>query len=130
MFSLAQASVSLLPFPPIPMQAMFNLLLRFCPRKSAGKPNATAPVARELVLINSRRSTRESSAVSGNFREGNLGDGLDTRSEYTAPLPRFLLESLLASHPRVSLNKRPSHHLAIFSAKTAFTGLSRRQDEM
>src|SRR5215475_1207836 len=77
------------------MQAMFNLLLRFCPRKSAGKPNATAPAARELVLINSRRSTRESTAVSGAFKEGNFG--LDTRSEYTAQLPTSLLESLLAA---------------------------------
>src|ERR1700710_1691441 len=83
MFSLAQASVSLRPFPPIPMQAMFNLLLRFCPRKSVGTPSARVPAAKELVLINSRRSTRESAAVSRTFREGNFPVGFDTRTEYT-----------------------------------------------
>jgi hypothetical protein len=44
---------------------MFSLLLRFWPRKSAGTPNARAPAARELVLMNARRSTRESKRISG-----------------------------------------------------------------
>src|SRR6476469_8635276 len=87
MFSPAQASVSLRPFPPSPMQATFNLLLRFFPRKSAGAPNARAPAARELVLIKSRRSTRESSAGSGVFREGNFSVGFDTGTEYTRQGP-------------------------------------------
>src|SRR5882724_5660509 len=79
MFSSAQASVSLRPLPPIPMQAMFNLLLRFCPRKSAGTPNASAPTARELVLINSRRSIRERQVVSGAFSESDILDDFDTQ---------------------------------------------------
>src|SRR5579863_4974913 len=69
MVSPAQASVSLRPLPPIPTQAMFNLLLRFCPRKSAGTPKASAPAARELVLMNSRRSIREGTVFSGAFSE-------------------------------------------------------------
>jgi len=36
---------------------MFNLLFRFWPRKSVGTPNASAPTAREVVLIKSRRLT-------------------------------------------------------------------------
>src|SRR3984957_3971862 len=87
MFSPAQASVSLRPLPPIPMQAMFNLLLRFCPRKSAGTPNASAQAARELVLINSRRSIRESKVVSGAFSESNVWDGFDTRQDTLAGAP-------------------------------------------
>src|SRR5580698_9712713 len=73
MFSPAQASVSPRPLPPIPTQAMFNLLLRFWPRKSAGTPNANAPAARELVLINSRRPTRGSEGFSDFFIVGILG---------------------------------------------------------
>src|SRR4051794_38043957 len=57
------------------MQAMFSLLLRFCPRKSAGMPNASAPAARELVLMNSRRSIGESEVVSGVFIESDSLDG-------------------------------------------------------
>src|SRR5580704_11464643 len=87
MFSPAQASVSLRPLPPIPTQALFNLLLRFWPRNSAGTPNASAPAARELVLMNSRRSIRESKAVSGAFSESIFLDGFDTKQDTLAGAP-------------------------------------------
>src|SRR4051794_28842680 len=105
MFSPAQASVSLRPFPPIPMQAMFNLLLRFCPRTNAGTPNASAPAARELVLIKLRRSTR-GTAVSGVLREGNFSVGFDTRTEYTAPL-LLMRNALLGSDPPGRVFNKP-----------------------
>jgi|HubBroStandDraft_6_1064221.scaffolds.fasta_scaffold20435_3 hypothetical protein len=58
MFSPAQALYrSGLCHPIAPMEAMFNLLFRFWPRKSVGTPNASAPTAREVVLIKSRRLT-------------------------------------------------------------------------
>src|ERR1700749_4892066 len=81
MFSSAQASVSLRPLPPIPTQAMFNLLLRFCARKSAGTPKARAPAARELVLMNSRRSIGEGEVVSGDFIESTLWDRFHTKQD-------------------------------------------------
>src|SRR5580658_926000 len=75
MFSLAQASVSLRPFPPIaPTQAMFNLLFRFWPRKSVGTPNASAPAAREEVFIKSRRLTPGDETDSGEFKRGIVFD--------------------------------------------------------
>ena len=40
------------------MAAMLILLLRFCPRKSAGTPKVAAPAARAVVLINWRRVGR------------------------------------------------------------------------
>jgi hypothetical protein len=49
------------------MQAMFNLLFRFWPRKSVGTPNASAPAAREVVFIKSRRFTPEDETDSGEF---------------------------------------------------------------
>jgi hypothetical protein len=74
MFSLAQASESLRPLPPIPMQAMFNLLFRFWPRKSVGTPNARAPAAREVAFIKSRRLTPEGVMDSGEFDIGSFFD--------------------------------------------------------
>src|SRR5580693_5493065 len=96
MFSPAQASVSLLPLPPIPTQAMFNLLLRFCPRKSAGTPNASAPAARELVLRNSRRSIVESKVVSGAFSECIFWDDFNTQQHTLAGAPLIKIVSKLA----------------------------------
>src|ERR1035438_6602568 len=72
MFSPAQASVSLRPLPPIPMQPMFNLLFRFWPRKSVGTPNASAPAASEVVLIKSRRLTGKDETDTGDFLRGNF----------------------------------------------------------
>src|SRR5688572_33453039 len=43
-----------LPRPPEPMNAMFSLLLRFCPRKTAGAP-AITPAAVSVRPTNSRR---------------------------------------------------------------------------
>ncbi|MGA2535297.1 MAG: hypothetical protein ABSF53_04730 [Terracidiphilus sp.] len=63
---------------------MFNLLLRFCPRKSAGTPKASAPAARELDLMNLRRSIRESKVVSGDFSESDIWDGFDTQQNTLA----------------------------------------------
>jgi hypothetical protein len=71
MFSLAQASVSLRPLPPIPMQAMFNLLFRFWPRKSVGTPNASAPATSEVDFKKSRRLVREGKSRSAEFNRGN-----------------------------------------------------------
>src|SRR5580704_5758061 len=87
MFSSAQASVSLRPLPPIPMQAMFNLLLRFCPRKSAGTPNASPPAARQPVLINPRRSIRESEVFSADF-SGSVFGVFDTRKSIHSLVPK------------------------------------------
>ena len=77
MFSpaLAQASVSPRPLPPMaPTEAMFNLLFRFWPRKSAGTPKASAPAARAVVLMKSRRSRREDGTGSGEVIRNNLSE--------------------------------------------------------
>src|ERR1700679_3214379 len=72
MFSLAQASVSLMTLQTIPMLAMFNLLCRCWPRKSVGTPNASAPAAREVVFRKSRRLVREGKRGAGEFNRGNF----------------------------------------------------------
>jgi hypothetical protein len=56
------------------MQAMFNLLFRFWPRNSVGTPNASAPAAREVVFINSRRLAREGAMDCEEFNRDNLFD--------------------------------------------------------
>src|ERR1700685_3247803 len=85
MFSPAQASVSLRPLPPIPMQAMFNLLFRFWPRKSVGTPNASALAASEVVLIKSRRLTGEDEKDSGDFLRVNFFDRFHMNTRIQQP---------------------------------------------
>src|SRR5215469_11970987 len=106
MFSPAQASVSLRPLPPIPTQAMFSLLLRFCPRKSVGTPKANAPAAREPVLMNSRRPMEESKEDSGIFIFRSVDGNVSTHAKaYThravheqVPCVAILFGDLLAGN--------------------------------
>jgi hypothetical protein len=62
-------------------------------------PNASAPAARELVLINSRRSTRERTAVSGAFREDNFSVGFDTCTRIHCPTADALPFKYLSLRP-------------------------------
>ena len=89
--------MSLRPLPPIaPMQAMFNLLFRFWPRKSVGTPNASAPAAREVVFIKSRRSITQSEVVSADF-SGSVFDLFDTRKRIHLLVPKCSNQAFAAS---------------------------------
>src|SRR5215472_18004331 len=105
MFSPAQASVSLRPLPPIPTQATFNLLLRFCARKSAGTPNATAPAARELVLMNSRRSIGEGERPSEDFKGSRFSEDF-TSNSILAGIPVSKIPDARGSHATNSSAER------------------------
>jgi hypothetical protein len=67
------------------MEAMFNLLFRFWPRKSVGTPNASAPAAREVVLMKSRRLTRGNETSSGDLNWSNLFDRFHMRTSIHLP---------------------------------------------
>ena len=73
-------SVSLWPLPPIPMQAMFNLLFKFWPRSSVGTPNASAPAAKEVVSMKARRLIWEDETDLGDSERTEFSGLLDMRN--------------------------------------------------
>src|SRR5882757_5067037 len=124
MFSSAQASVSLRPLPPIPMQAMFSLLLRFCPRKSVGTPNASIPAVRELVLMNSRRLIRVSKVVSGVFNVSTFGMVSTHATEYTPPSHQcVMMKGILKSNSVIGKGGKPAFWLFVVGCQRWYCSL-------